>query len=285
MTRKTKSARRTGALRLATLSAITVVLPAVASAATYTYTYTGPAFPSSADNVTISLTTQAPLAPSAVYTTLPAGAYGTIEAHAGTNSFSIPIQVNGFEVNTDANGNIASWDIFSDVNNLTATTPMSGRDYQVYSMNTLSAAVPIPAGVTGRYSYDQATIVDYYKSCTGIAGCTLAGNGQPYVYRYGANSIPAGGGVGTGIWATGAWVMAVNTGTPTCQAPVGKYTTGMGKVTAVGPNYIVVKRTTISWDDCTTAKFGKPTVTVGQTATYKAYGNIGSVEATDLSVK
>ncbi len=275
---------RSSVMYMTVLAAAMTALPVVAVAQTFTYTYTGPNFTSTTDNLTINLTTPQTLSPSTVYTTLPIGAYGTIDVHAGSNSFSIPLQPNGFFVNTDASGNIASWFIVSDVNNLTQTTPMSGRDYQIYSMDTLSPAVPVPGGVTGRYSYDQGSIVSFFSSCTNVPGCTLAGNGQPYVYNFGANDIPVGGGVGTGLWVEGRWTMVANNGTPTCSAPLGKFTKGKGKVTAIGPHYFIVNRTTITYDDCTTLTL-KNAIKVGSTVTYKAFGNVGTGEATELQSK
>jgi hypothetical protein len=237
--------------------------------------------------MTINVTTPAPLAPSTNYATLPSGAYGTVDIHAGTNSFSLPLQPNGFFVNTDANGAIAAWFIMSDVNTLTASTPMSGRDYQIYSMDTLSAAVPIPGSVTGRYSYDQGSIVDFFTSCTGVAGCTLAGNGQPYAYIFGENSILPGGGVGTGLWQQGSWnVVANNSAKPVCEKEVGnRITNGQGKISAVGPGYIVVGRLTISYNECTHKVLKNASkIAVGMRATYKAKGNIGTVSASDLQI-
>jgi len=268
------------------LAASIAALPAMASAATYTYVYTGPKFANTTDNLSIYVTTPSALAPSTVYTTLPNGAYGTFDIHAGANSFSMPLQPNGFFVNTDAKGNIASWYIVSDVNTLTSATPMSGRDYQVYSMDTLSPAVPIPGGVTGRYSYDQGSIVDFFASCAGIAGCTLAGSRQPYVYLFGENSIPAGGGVGTGIWQQGFWTKVVNNpGTATCEKETGDITSAQGKITAKGPGYVVINRVTITYNACTNYALNNASkVRVGMKATYKAIGNKGTVMATDLSI-
>jgi hypothetical protein len=55
------------------------------------------------------------------------------------------------------------------------------------TINSLSTAVPIPQPLTTqRYAYDQSTIVDFYVSCVGVPGCNLAGDGQPFVYRFDA---------------------------------------------------------------------------------------------------
>ena len=63
---------------------------------------------------------------------------------------------------------------------------MTGRDTQAYTINSLSTAVPFPGAFTQRVAYEQSTIVDFYASCVGVPGCNLAGNGQPFVYRFDA---------------------------------------------------------------------------------------------------
>jgi hypothetical protein len=57
---------------------------------------------------------------------------------------------------------------------------------QAYTINSLSSAVPFPGAFTQRLAYEQATIVDFYASCVGVPGCSLTGNGQPYVFRFAA---------------------------------------------------------------------------------------------------
>jgi hypothetical protein len=266
----------------AAFAACVLVLPALpasaaqqAASSSYTYSYAGPAFGPGLGNVTISITTTAPLAAATAYTTLPAGAYGTIDVHAGANSFSLPLST--AELNTDANGNIAAWFIITDRNNFTNTTPYQGRDYQAYSLNSLSTAVPLPAGVTGHYANDQGTIIDFYTSCAGIAGCVLAGNGQPYVPRYG-NHVVTG---------AGTWTLGVGTpGHPICPKHPGTPSRGGGTVTAEGPDYIVVNRATIAYDDCSVVHDAKPgTSKIGRTVTFAGVGNIGEASARQLTVK
>ena len=64
-------------------------------------------------------------------------------------------------------------------------------------MNTLAfipgSDIPGATGlVNGHIAYDQATETYFYSSCVGApAGCTLAGNGQPYVGTYGGIINPA----------------------------------------------------------------------------------------------
>ena len=64
-------------------------------------------------------------------------------------------------------------------------------------MNTLAfipgSDIPGATGlVNGHIAYDQATETYFYSSCAGApAGCTLAGNGQPYVGTYGGIINPA----------------------------------------------------------------------------------------------
>jgi hypothetical protein len=128
-----------------------------------------------------------------VYTALPADTLAATVTDSSTYSlgnFTLPVQI--FELNTDSAGAIAAWDIWSDMNTLVGTPPtMTGRDTQAYTINSVSTAVPIPEGVTGRYAYEQATVTDFYASCAGVPGCVLAGDGQPYVSRFGAITNPS----------------------------------------------------------------------------------------------
>jgi hypothetical protein len=57
---------------------------------------------------------------------------------------------------------------------------------QAYTINSLSSAVPFPGAFNQRLAYDQSTIVDFYASFVGVPGCNLAGNDQPFVYRFDA---------------------------------------------------------------------------------------------------
>lgn len=180
--------------RLAFIAAC--LLWAVPALAATTYTYDGPAFTGRTDHVRVTFTTNAPLAPLTSYMS-PAAA-GVTDSSVSVvgpggvlTGFTLPITT--FQVHTDSAGNIDSWFIFGGKNSLVGTAPTStGTDWQAYTMNTM-AFIPgtgVPGVnqsslVTGHYNYDQATRITFYASCTGApAGCTLAGNGQPYVGEY-----------------------------------------------------------------------------------------------------
>lgn len=175
--------------------------------ASTSYSYAGPAFAGSADHLSVSFTTSAPLAPSKSYLSLAAAGAtaSSVSVVSGSTvlpGFSLPVQT--FQVHTDAAGAIDSWFIVGDVSNLAGTAPtMSGVHWQAYTMNTLvfipGSDVPGAVGlVTGAYDYDQATETTFYASCSGApAGCTLAGNGQPYVGNYSGIINPSG--------TSGAW--------------------------------------------------------------------------------
>lgn len=164
------------------------------AATTYTYTYNGPTFSGGTDHVSVSFTTGAPLAPSTSYIDqtsagVSASSVSVVGPTGPLVNFTLPVTT--FQVHTDATGAIDSWFIFGDFNTLAGTAPtMTGTDWQAYTMNTLvfipGSDIPGAVGlVTGNYDYDQGTETTFYASCTGApAGCTLAGNGQPYVGNY-----------------------------------------------------------------------------------------------------
>jgi hypothetical protein len=180
--------------RLGLTVAAMLCVAAPANADTFTYTYTAPLLFSSDpggnnSTLTIEFTTVAPLAPSTVYTALPGDTLSssfTVSSAYSLGNYTMPMQT--FEVNTDSAGTIAAWYIFSEVRSTLVGIPptMTGRDIQAYTINSLSTAVPMPQPLTQSLAYDQATIVDFYASCVGVPGCTLAGDGQPYVYRFDA---------------------------------------------------------------------------------------------------
>jgi hypothetical protein len=186
-------------------TAVCAVLAAasfVATAASTTYTYQGPSFYGSTDHLAISFTTSAPLAPSKSYLAqgdaLVTGSAVQVITAAGVKpNFTLPVTT--FQVHTNSSGLIDSWFIFGGFNSLAGTPPrMTGTDRQAYSMNTLvfipGSDIPGAVGlVTGPYAYDQATETQFYASCTGAPpGCTLAGNGQPYLGIYSAIINPSG---------------------------------------------------------------------------------------------
>jgi hypothetical protein len=161
--------------------------------ASVVYTYTAPLLFSNEpggnnSTLTIEFTTAAPLAASTIYTALPGDTLSssvTVSSAYTLGNYTLPMQL--FEVNTDSAGTIAAWYIFSEANTTLGIPPtMTGRDIQAYTINSLSTAVPMPQPVNQPLAYDQATIVDFFASCVGVPGCTLAGNDQPYVYRFDA---------------------------------------------------------------------------------------------------
>ena len=184
---------RPARLALVVLASITASSLSV-QAASVTYTYTGPLLISNQpggnnSTLTIQFTTAAPLVSSTVYTTLPGDTLSstlTVSSAYTLGNFTLPIQT--FNVNTDSAGTIRAWYIVSEMSNLLGNAPtMTGRDIQAYTINSLSTAVPVPQVLNGlRTAHDQATIVDFYASCGGVPGCDLAGNGQPFVYRFDA---------------------------------------------------------------------------------------------------
>ena len=186
------------------------------AANTYTYTYNGPTFLGGTDHVSVSFTTGAPLAPSTSYLNqtsagVTASSVSVVGPTGPLVNFTLPVTT--FQVHTDAVGAIDSWYIFGEFKTLAGAPPtMTGTDWQAYTMNTL---VFIPGSdiggtglVTGHYDYDQATETTFYASCTGApAGCTLAGNGQPYVGNYSGIINPSNT---SGSW----WNVTPNTVTP-----------------------------------------------------------------------
>ena len=209
---------------LKTLVAIvTVFALSISAQAATTYTYTGPTFTGGTDHVSVSFTTAAPLAPSTSYLDpatagVTASSVSVVGPTGPLLNFTLPVTT--FQVHTDAVGAIDSWFIFGDLNTLAGTAPtMTGTDWQAYTMNTL---VFIPGSdiggvglVTGPYDYDQATKTTFYTSCTGApAGCTLAGNGQPYVGNYSGIINPSNTSGGA-PW----WNVTTSTVTPPPPAP------------------------------------------------------------------
>ncbi|HET9653576.1 MAG TPA: Ig domain-containing protein, partial [Usitatibacter sp.] len=172
-----------------------------AQADTYTYKYVGPAFTGRTDHVEVTFTTSAPLAPSKSYLSLAdagviSGAVTVVGANGVVSGFTLPITWFQLHTNATASGTVPgidSWDVMGEAKSLTGTSPaMSGTDFQAYTMNTM-AFIPgsdIPGAtslVTGHYNYDQGTEVTFYSTyseCLLYAGCSVAGNGQPYVGNY-----------------------------------------------------------------------------------------------------
>lgn len=200
-----------------------VALFAPAQAATnYTYTYNGPTFTGGTDHVAVSFTTAAPLAPSTSYldqvsASVTASSVSVVGPNGPLVNFTLPVTT--FQVHTDAAGAIDSWFVFGDFNNLAGSAPtMTGTDWQAYTMNTLvfipGSDIPGAVGlVTGQYDYDQATETTFYTSCSGApAGCTLAGNGQPYVSNYSGIINPSN--------TSGAWWNVTTSSVTPPPAPV-----------------------------------------------------------------
>jgi hypothetical protein len=207
------------------IAIVTVLGLSISAQAATTYTYNGPSFAGGTDHVSVSFTTAAPLGPSTSYISqtaagVTASSVSVVGPKGPLLGFTLPVTT--FQVHTDAAGAIDSWFIFGDFNTLVGTAPtMTGTDWQAYTMNTL-AFIPGSdiAGavglVTGHYDYDQATETTFYTTCSGApAGCTLAGNGQPYVGNYSGIINPSN--------TTGSW-WSVSTTTvaplPTPVAPV-----------------------------------------------------------------
>jgi cytochrome c5 len=187
--------------------ALLAALPLSALAAPVTYVYTGPNFYANAERLVISITTANPLPASRSFLTqaaagVTASSVKVVNAAGATLlNFDLPIQT--LQLHTNSSGAIDAWYVFGGFNSLAGLAPtMTGVDRQAYTMNT-QAFIPgsdIPGStglVTGAYAYDQATETYFYASCAGApAGCTLAGNGQPYVGTFSriinpSNSSPA----------------------------------------------------------------------------------------------
>ncbi len=207
---------------LRTLSAIVAVVALSVSAhatTTYTYTYNGPNFAGGTDHVSVSFTTAVPLGASTSYLDqasagITASSVSVVGPTGPLVNFILPVTT--FQVHTDATGAVDSWFVFGDFNTLAGTAPtMTGTDWQAYTMNTLAfipgSDIPGAVGlVTGQYDYDQATETTFYASCTGApAGCTLAGNGQPYVGNYSGIINPSNTS-GSAPW----WTVTTNSVSP-----------------------------------------------------------------------
>jgi hypothetical protein len=201
---------------IATVATILALSISAHAATSYTYAYNGPTFTGGTDHVSVSFTTAAPLAPSTSYLDqaaagVSASAVSVVGPTGPLVGFTLPVTT--FQVHTDALGSIDSWFIFGELKTLAGTAPtMTGTDWQAYTMNTLAFIPGSDIGgvglVTGIYDYDQATETTFYASCTGApAGCTLAGNGQPYVGNYSGIINPSNT---SGSW----WNVTTNTVTP-----------------------------------------------------------------------
>lgn len=197
-----------GKIRFAA-AALTLGASLAAHADTYTYKYVGPSFTGKTDHVEVTFTTSAPLAPSTSYLHLAdagviSGAVTVVGPNGVVSGFTLPIT--WFQVHTNATASatvpgIDSWDVMGEAKSLTGTAPaMSGTDFQAYTMNTM-LFIPgsdIPGAtslVTGHYNYDQGTEVTFYSTyseCLLHAGCSVAGNGQPYVGNYSGIVNPSG---------------------------------------------------------------------------------------------
>ncbi len=176
------------------IAVVAVCALSISAQAATTYTYKGPTFTGGTDHVSVSFTTGAPLAPSTSYLTqtsagVTASSVQVIGPSGPLVNFTLPVTT--FQVHTDVAGAIDSWFVFGESTTLAGTAPtMTGTDWQAYTMNTLAfipgSNIPGAVGlVTGPYDYDQATETTFYTSCSGApVGCTLAGNGQPYIGNY-----------------------------------------------------------------------------------------------------
>ncbi len=214
--------RKTALVVMALLAATTMA----AHADTYTYSYAGPTFLGGTDHVAVTFTTSAPLAPSRSYLSaadanVVSGAVTVVGPNGVVTGFTLPVGT--FQLHTSSAAGVAipgidAWFVLGDASNLSGTSPaMTGVHFQAYTMNTLAfipgSDVPGATGlVTGAYNYDQATETTFYASCSGITGCTLAGNGQPYVGNYSGIINPSRTGAGN-------WTMALNAGGTTTPPP------------------------------------------------------------------
>ncbi len=185
------------------------------TAYTYTYAYTGPHFAGSSGYISVAITVPALLTPSSTYSGLPPGTSAAnirVWAPVAAGNFSLPVQT--FAVSTDSAGNIASWIIQADSNNLTKTVPLVGTDHFASSTNTLSTTVTLPRAGMTRTSADQSWLITYYKSCTGVSGCWVSSGGQPYVTAFSGIVSPA----------VGKWTVTKNTVTSICSGSGGSGT-------------------------------------------------------------
>ena len=239
--------RRTagGIRRLApVIAGVLLGAAAAAHADTYTYSYVGPTFAGGTDHVAVTFTTSAPLAPSKSYlNAADAGVISSAVTVVGpsgvVSGFTLPVTT--FQIHTNATAGtgtpgIDAWFVFGDASNLAGTSPtMTGTDFQSYTMNTMAfipgSDIPGATGlVTGHYDYDQATETTFYASCSGIAGCTLAGNGQPYVGNYSGIINPAN-------TSAANWTIAVNATTPPPAPPPALSMSGSLPAGTVGVAY------------------------------------------------
>ena len=214
--------RKHAALSLATAVLLTSATATYAD--TYTYQYVGPVFTGGSDEVVVSFTTATPLAPGMSYLDMAsAGAASASVMVIGSAGIRYSLPVTTFQLHTNAtatatNPGIDAWFVMGDISNLSGTAPtMTGVHVQAYSMNTLAfipgSDVPGATGlVTGAYDYDQATQTTFYASCSGIAGCSLAGNGQPYVGNYSGIVNPSN-------TSAADWTVVQNTTTPPPAPP------------------------------------------------------------------
>ena len=227
MNLKSRRAIGSGLSRLVpVIAGVLLGASAAAHADTYTYSYTGPTFIGGTDHVAVTFTTSAPLAPSTSYLTAAdagviSGAVTVVGPAGVVSGFTLPFTT--LQLHTDGTATasvpgIDAWFVLGDAGNLAGSSPtMTGTHFQSYTMNTMAfipgSDIPGATGlVTGHYNYDQATETTFYASCSGIPGCTLAGNGQPYVGNYSAIINPAN--------TSGAnWTMAVNATTPPPAPP------------------------------------------------------------------
>jgi len=190
---------------MALAAGLLLAASAAAQASTYTYKYVGPTFRGGTDHVEISFTTAAPLVASKSYLKatdagVVSGAVTVVGPSGVVSGFTLPLSTFQLHTNGTATGTtpgIDAWYILGDASNLTGTAPtMTGVHFQSYTMNTMAfipgSDIPGAIGlVTGHYNYDQATQTTFYASCANIPGCTLAGNGQPYVGNYSGIINPA----------------------------------------------------------------------------------------------
>ena len=192
-----------------------------AQADTYTYNYVGPTFTGSTDHVAVTFTTSAPLAAAKSYLSAAdagviSGGVTVVGPNGAVSGFTLPLST--FQIHTDTTAGatvpgVDSWFVLGDASNLAGTAPtMTGVHFQSYTMTTMAfipgSDIPGAIGlVTGHYNYDQATETTFYASCSGIPGCTLAGNAQPYVGNYSGIINPSG-------TSAGNWTMIVNATTP-----------------------------------------------------------------------
>lgn len=221
--------------------ALSASLSGLVAAAGVTYSYQGPNFTGASDHVSVSFTTSAPLAAGRSYLSqadaLVTGSSVTVVSPSGVKTnFSLPVTT--FQLHTNASGQIDSWFIFGGFSSLSGMAPaMTGTDRQAYTMNTLvfipGSDVPGATGlVTGPYAYDQATETQFYASCAAApAGCTLAGNGQPYVGVYSGIINPS---KTSGSW----WSVTSGAGDPPPPPPANVTISGSLPTAQVGTGYV-----------------------------------------------